>query len=401
MESLGTILGVWAHPDDETYSMAGLMARGVRAGSRVTCVTATRGELGSWDEDRWPSAELGKVREAELLSSLAILGVTEHRFLDYLDGACAAVDPEEGIARVGEIIASVEPDSVLTFGPDGMTGHADHKAVCSWTTEAFRRRAKRGARLYYATQTPEWAAEFVPVLNRFDVFAPGTPVVTPAAELAIDFELPQDLLDLKLRAISEHVSQVEGMLGAFGPDFFRRSMRAEFFRLAEEQCAAAAPMIRDARPEELDDIAAVMSAAYAEYMRPDPVFEDYARDIADVRSRLAESDLIVAEIGGAIAGAVTFYPDGRSGEGGWAPGWAGIRLLAVHPGFRGRGIGRKLAEECIERARALGRSAVGLHTTTLMEVARGMYERMGFRRAPEFDFHPGAEVVVMGYRLDL
>ena len=52
MEELGTILGVWAHPDDETYLCAGLMASAARAGSRVVCVTATRGELGTGDHDR-------------------------------------------------------------------------------------------------------------------------------------------------------------------------------------------------------------------------------------------------------------------------------------------------------------------------------------------------------------
>ena len=52
--TLGTMLGVWAHPDDETYLAAGLMAVGVRQGNRVVCVTATRGEEGSWDEGRWP-----------------------------------------------------------------------------------------------------------------------------------------------------------------------------------------------------------------------------------------------------------------------------------------------------------------------------------------------------------
>src|SRR4249919_2707816 len=56
-ELRGTILSVWAHPDDETYLAAGLMAAAVQAGQRVVCVTATRGELGSTDPDRWPPGE--------------------------------------------------------------------------------------------------------------------------------------------------------------------------------------------------------------------------------------------------------------------------------------------------------------------------------------------------------
>jgi LmbE family N-acetylglucosaminyl deacetylase len=236
LPDLGTVLGVWAHPDDETYLTAGLMAQTVRWGGRVVCVTATRGEEGSFDEERWPTATMGRVREAELMRSLVILGVTEHQWLDYYDGTCAAVDLEEGIGRIRESMAEVEPRSVFTFGPDGMTGHPDHKAVCAWTTEAFRLAAPSGARLYYATTTPEWVAEFAPRFDRFNVFMePGTPPVTSPDQLAIDFLLPTDLLELKLKALEAHASQLEGMLDAFGNDFFREGYKAESFVLAAER----------------------------------------------------------------------------------------------------------------------------------------------------------------------
>lgn len=236
LPDLGTVLGVWAHPDDETYLTAGLMALTARRGNRVVCVTATRGEEGSWDEERWSTATLGKVREAELMRSLEILGVTEHHWLDYYDGTCDSVDPEEGTGRIQKLIEEIRPSSVFTFGPDGMTGHADHKAVCAWTTRAFARAAPAGARLYYATITPEWAEEFVPRMNQFNVFMePGTPPITQRGDLAIDFELPPDVLDLKIAAIEAHVSQVEGMLNTFGDDFFRAGYKAEFFLLAAER----------------------------------------------------------------------------------------------------------------------------------------------------------------------
>jgi len=229
----GAMLGVWAHPDDETYLTAGLMAHAVQRGQRVVCVTATRGEEGSWDEERWPTSEMGRVREAEMMASLQVLGVTEHHWLDYYDGTCKDVPSDEGVGRVRSIMEEISPRSVFTFGPDGMTGHADHKAVCAWTTEAFERAVPIGASLYYATMTPEWAEEFVPRFNQFNVFMePGTPPITLRDELAIDFDLPPDLLDLKIRAIAAHVSQVEGMMNAFGEDVFREGNKAEFFRLA-------------------------------------------------------------------------------------------------------------------------------------------------------------------------
>lgn len=58
-------------------------------------------------------------------------------------------------------------------------------------------------------------------------------------------------------------------------------------------------------------------------------------------------------------------------------------------------------DECIRRCRERGIKTIGLHTTDIMEVARAMYERMGFERVPEFDFHPASHIVVMAYRLDL
>jgi len=169
--------------------------------------------------------------------------------------------------------------------------------------------------------------------------------------------------------------------------------------------AQPAPLrIRPARPDELDDAARVMLAAYQQYQASFPPgrWDAYAADILDVRSRLPHAELIVAEEAGRIVGAVTLYPDGsRSAVEGWPPGWAGVRLLAVHPDARGRGVGEALMRECIARARERGATTLGLHTTRIMAVAQRMYERMGFVRAPEYDFHPAPNIVVMAYRLNL
>jgi hypothetical protein len=58
-------------------------------------------------------------------------------------------------------------------------------------------------------------------------------------------------------------------------------------------------------------------------------------------------------------------------------------------------------KECIGRARRLGAACLNLHTTDMMQVAMRMYERMGFARAPELDFHPDPSVTVKAYRLEL
>ena len=160
--------------------------------------------------------------------------------------------------------------------------------------------------------------------------------------------------------------------------------------------------IRDAHGDELDVAAAVMVDAYEQYIPADAAgpLAGYREEIRDVRRRLADATLIVAEDRGRIAGAVTYYPDARRDRAApWPAGWACFRLLAVHPDARGRGIGRLLTEECIRRARDEGCAAVALHTTELMAVARAMYERMGFTRVPQFDFEPMPHLHVLAYRL--
>ena len=226
------MLGVWAHPDDDIYLTAGLMATAARDGSRVVDVTATRGEGGSMDEERWPPATMSEVRTQELLRSLEILGVREHRFLDGpVDVDMETALDERGAQQVLDVMGEVSPDSVFTFGPDGMTGHEGHKSVSRWTTEAFHQVAPPGARLYYATTTPEWVEAWREQLAPFGIFKPGTPPVTPRDELAIDFELPADVLDLKWAAIKAHESQVEALVHVFG-DRMREWMGVEVFRLA-------------------------------------------------------------------------------------------------------------------------------------------------------------------------
>jgi LmbE family N-acetylglucosaminyl deacetylase len=231
-DDLGTLLLVWAHPDDDIYTSAGLMAETVRAGGRVVDVTATRGEGGSMDEERWPPESMGRVRTAELLRSLEILGVGEHHFLEGpVDLDMDAHLDEAGAGQVKTITAEVDPDTVVTFGPDGMTGHQAHKDVSRWTTDAFSAVAKPGARLLYATHTPAWAAEWGPKLAPFNIFRPGTPPQTELQDLAIHFVLSDDLRGVKFDAIAAHESQVEGLIHVFGRDGLMEALGQENFRL--------------------------------------------------------------------------------------------------------------------------------------------------------------------------
>src|SRR4051812_27958618 len=222
---LGTVLSVWAHPDDETYLCGGLMSDAVRRGNRVVCVTATRGELGSPDEQRWPpGAPLAAIRTRELEDAFAVLGVTEHHWLDYPDGGCAEVDQEEAVRRVTAIMADVRPDTVLTFGPDGMTGHSDHITVSGWATEAFHAGAPESALLAYATHTPAWLERWRGPLDELNVFMGVEPPSTPADDLCIHPALSGDLLAVKVGALLKMTSQIEPLVEALGVEMLYQGM---------------------------------------------------------------------------------------------------------------------------------------------------------------------------------
>jgi LmbE family N-acetylglucosaminyl deacetylase len=233
LAQLGTILGVWAHPDDETYVCGGLFAAAAAAGSRVACITATRGEAGSLDHVRWPPSELADVRTKELDEALATLGVTEHYWLDYPDGGCAEVAQDEAVRRVAQLIDEVRPDTVLTFAPDGFTGHADHIAVCRWATEALARTGS-AATLHYATITPAEWAQTEEAFFAHGISMGGRPDVTEAADCSIYVELPTALRTVKETAVRAQVSQTESLIAAVGDETFTDFVKIETFRLARQ-----------------------------------------------------------------------------------------------------------------------------------------------------------------------
>lgn len=161
--------------------------------------------------------------------------------------------------------------------------------------------------------------------------------------------------------------------------------------------------IRDARESDLDAIRDVTLSAFEEYAAVMPaLWEGYRQGILAVLSDVKPAEQIVAEREGAIVGTVLLYPAGAFSErSSVSPGCPEVRLLAVIPSARGLGIGAALMRECIGRARRSGAAALTLHTSEFMLVGKGMYERMGFVRAPELDFHPARDLTVMGYRLEL
>ena len=233
--ALGTILGVWGHPDDEAYLSAGVMSIATAQGQRVVCVTATHGEAGFPDDDLRPIDERVAIRAAEMETCLAILGVDEHHWLGYPDGRCDDIDDAVAVQQLMPIFDDVRPDTVLTFGPDGMTAHVDHIAASRWTTFACRKHAASSGRipaLLYATKTPDWAARFEDGAG-YDVAMMDDKAEVPTTapeDLALGLNLEPELLETKVRALRSQASQIEPYIDVIGLAEFHDIARDEYFR---------------------------------------------------------------------------------------------------------------------------------------------------------------------------
>lgn len=132
------LLGIFAHPDDEVFCAGGTLAVYTARGAEAIVCSATRGEAGQIrDATVATRRTLGAVREGELRDACAILGVDRVSCLDYRDGTLRDVDRAVLVADVEKILGEVQPDVVITFGPDGAYGHPDHIAISEATTQAY------------------------------------------------------------------------------------------------------------------------------------------------------------------------------------------------------------------------------------------------------------------------
>lgn len=157
--------------------------------------------------------------------------------------------------------------------------------------------------------------------------------------------------------------------------------------------------IREARDDELDIVASLVVDAYSEFaarMAPD-AWSSFAQDIANVRGRSLDAQVLVAERDGRIVGTVTRYPDWNGAQ----QDASAVRVLAVPPDERGTGVGRALMEQCIEWARDEGKERLVLAVTPEMEDARDLYDKLGFERDPALDHVPAPGVKANGYSLRL
>ncbi len=136
--------------------------------------------------------------------------------------------------------------------------------------------------------------------------------------------------------------------------------------------------IRDFRPDDAPAVNRVALEAWDQYAT---VFNNWTRMagfFGNVASLAHDLQLVVAELEGSVVGCVGYVPPYAKREEMFPPEWAIIRMLSVAPEARGRGLGRRLSQECIARAQRDNARVIGLHTSPAMEVALPLYLRMGF-----------------------
>jgi LmbE family N-acetylglucosaminyl deacetylase len=190
-----TILCCFAHPDDESFGVGAILARAVAEGNRVVLVTATPGDAGFLPPEAAAAGlTQAEIRGAELRNAAAALGIQRLELLDYRDGHLAEVPPDDLVARLRAVAAEESPAVILTFGPNGITGHADHKAISRAATRLFYELERAGTckALFFAALPKEAAAGMGLEGVEAD---PNTEVDTAA------------YLDAQIRALRCHASQ--------------------------------------------------------------------------------------------------------------------------------------------------------------------------------------------------
>lgn len=212
--NLGSILGIWAHPDDESWSSAGLMKMAKLNGQKVGLITATNGEAGeSADETKWPKERLGEIRKKELEECLCFVGDVEQFWLGYLDSKMVNVSTQNAVDKIVSIIKVFKPDTVITFEPNGITGHDDHKLISEWTNLSVEQSGER-IQILHTVESKEKYEQAGKVLdNEFNIFFNiDEPVLVAEKDADVLIRLDGEILECKMCCLKAHASQTALML---------------------------------------------------------------------------------------------------------------------------------------------------------------------------------------------
>ena len=201
------LLAVFAHPDDEVFA-GPTLTRYAREGVRVYLAIATKGEKGANDFAKIPAGEpLAAARRAEATCACQQLGIEPPIFFNLNDGELGAITNPlakniQAVAdNVQKLIDRLHPQVIITWGPEGGYGHADHRLVSDAVTQVVQSHDS-GIKLYYPGLTPAQAKP----LNTFWPASIPFHTTDPAYLPVTVVYMPKDLENFK-RAFECHKSQ--------------------------------------------------------------------------------------------------------------------------------------------------------------------------------------------------
>src|SRR5579859_902492 len=141
-----TIVGIFAHPDDESFGPGGTLAQFAKTHNvYIICVTDGDAKQESLEEEN----QLGKIRRKEMKASCKVLGVKKVYFLKYKDGSLCHNLYHELAEKIQTYLESWQADTLITFEPRGVSGHIDHIVVSMVTSFVFYKLPFIQKLLYY------------------------------------------------------------------------------------------------------------------------------------------------------------------------------------------------------------------------------------------------------------
>lgn len=226
-----TLLAVFAHPDDEAFSVGGTLTHYARRGVRVVLACATRGEAGKITVPGMTVDDLGAQREQELRDACRALEIPDPVFLDYHDSgryertrhddplALMNVNPLDIEVKLRALIAEVQPQVMVTFDPHGGYGHIDHLQMQRAATGAFFSSGHLPGggpqRLYYTALSTEAARGIARMGQDLDPLVYGVSQGTVAVQMDVTPYAAN-----KRAALAAHGTQTgaESLLGKLSPE---------------------------------------------------------------------------------------------------------------------------------------------------------------------------------------
>jgi LmbE family N-acetylglucosaminyl deacetylase len=237
-----TLVAVFAHADDEG-SASPILSRYAREGARVYLMIVTDGAQGGTNTTIARGPELANARSLEARCATDALGIQPPILLGFPDGKLGdyAGDPSllyRLTQRLHEELRRLAPDAVITWGPDGGTGHADHRLVGSLVTQLVRAGAPGlPERLFYSmfsvqsirTMNPQRGEPpmLVPQEKHFNVRVAFTPL--EAARRAMSCHRTQ-YTDETLQRVLPRMGEAWNGVITFAPAFMTTNLVTDLFR---------------------------------------------------------------------------------------------------------------------------------------------------------------------------